>query len=375
VIPLLIIAAFQAILLVVLLLVKREKSVSDFILASYLFLSAITILLAHLEIWNRNIGYPYPWLINLSTPLILLVGPMLWLYVKSLTHQYFKFKPIYSLLALPFLVVLGMLISRNYLEPEAAKIASEQTESFKNEFSFLFIVGLIALSNIGYTFWGLVLIKNYRKKIKTFFSQTETIDLAWLKFLLISALICYTSISGLYIADSAFNITDYQTLQLMGFSIASVFVLALGFFGLKQGNIFTSAPIGFDMERAINIGETKTLINKDEEDFVFKLLAQMKEHKPYLNPDITLAKLSDELKISPEYLSSVINGRLSMNFFDFVNHHRIEEFKVQCRDPKNRNLTLISLAYDCGFNSKATFNRVFKREVGCTPSEYFKGVK
>ncbi|PKP36012.1 MAG: AraC family transcriptional regulator, partial [Bacteroidetes bacterium HGW-Bacteroidetes-15] len=167
----------------------------------------------------------------------------------------------------------------------------------------------------------------------------------------------------------------YQTLQLTGYSIASIFVLALGFVGLKQGSIFASTPIGFDLESALSTKESESELKDEEQAFVHKLLSQMREKKYFLNPDLTLARLSDEFSVSPEYLSGVINGRLNMNFFDFVNHHRIEEFKTMCRDPKNQNLTLISLAYDCGFNSKATFNRVFKRDVGCTPSEYFKGAK
>lgn len=368
---LLIIGAFQAIALVLLLLVKRSKGVADYILSGYLFISALIIVLAYLEIWNRNLGYPYPWLINLSTPLILVIGPTLWFYVKSLTDQHFKFKAIYALTLIPFAVVVAMLLARYYLQPDALKITIEQNEEFKKDLVFYIIVAIIALSNLGYTLWGLLLIKRYRQKLKTYFSRTETIDLAWLKFLLISALICYMCISGLYILDSIVGLVSYATLQLFGFSIASVFVMVLGFFGLKRGSIFTSSSIGFDMEGAISISSSTAPLNRDEEAFVHKLLAHMKNSKPFLNPDITLARLSEEIGVSPEYLSGVINGRLNMNFFDFVNHHRIEEFKTLCREPKNHNLTLISLAYDCGFNSKATFNRVFKKSVGITPSEYF----
>lgn len=371
-IPLLIIAAFQAVLLVMLLLTKKSKSIADYILSGYLFVSALTILFAYLEIINRNLGYPYPWVINISTPLILLLGPMLWLYVKSLTDQYFKYKPKYNFVWVPFAIVLVLLLLNNYLKPESVKISIEQAETYKQNFTFLFIVIVIAISNIGYTSWGLFLVKGYREKIKTYFSQTETIDLKWLQFLLVSALICYSGISTLYILDSIFDLVSYQILQTTGYTIASVFVLALGFFGIKQGNIFANPSIQFDMEKAKQIKAADQDIKKEEQDFVHTLLSTMKEKKYYTDPDITLAKLSELFKVSPEHLSGVINGRLNMNFFDFINHHRVEEFKMQCKKPDNHNLTLISIAYDCGFNSKATFNRVFKREVGCTPSDYFK---
>lgn len=369
-VALLIIGIFQSALLVFLLLVKKPKSIADYILSGYLLVSAITLLFAYLEIWSRTNGYPYPWLLNLSTPLILLIGPSLWLYVKSLTTQAFRFKPIYLLLALPFVAVLLLLISANYIAPSNIKIEVDQTEAFRGDLVFFIIMGLIALSNVGYTLWGLLLIRGYRKRIKTFFSKTEHIDLRWLRFFLISALISYASISVLYIVDTALELMSYQDLQLAGFGIASLFVLAVGFVGLKQGNIFTSVPEHFDMDKAVSLTEKTMPLTNQEEEFVHTLLRYMKDQKPHLNPELTISLLSHELGCTPEYLSGVINGRLNMNFFDFVNHHRIEEFKELARDPKNKNLTLISLAYDSGFNSKATFNRVFKKEVGCTPSEY-----
>jgi AraC-like DNA-binding protein len=368
---LLVIGVFQAILLVLLLVVKRNKSLSDQILSGYLFLSAFIILLAYIEIVNRDYGYPYPWLINLSTPFILLVGPALWLYVKSLTEQFFRFRRLYLLLFIPFAVVLSMLLTRYYFRPDAVKIATEAVGDYKHEFTYLFIVAVIALSNLGYTVWGLMLIKNYRKKIKTYFSKTDSIELNWLRFLLISAMVCYISISILYIADTIFSLLSYNALQIIGYSIASVLVLIIGFFGLKHGSIFVSAPISFNMETAVLSSESSKDLNRDEEAFVHRLLGYMTSSKPHQNPDINLAKLSNDLKVAPEYLSGVLNGRLNMNFFDFINHYRIEEFKDRCKDPKSKNLTLISLAFDCGFNSKATFNRVFKKIVGCTPSEYY----
>jgi AraC-like DNA-binding protein len=100
----------------------------------------------------------------------------------------------------------------------------------------------------------------------------------------------------------------------------------------------------------------------------------MKAEKPHLDPDINLSLLSGKLKVSSEYLSSILNSRLNKSFFDFINHYRVDEFKRLCKDPGKKNLTLISLAYESGFNSKATFNRVFKREMNCTPSEYYSRV-
>ena len=367
----LVIAAFQSILLALLLLTKRLRCNSDIILATYLSVSAVTILLAYLEIVNRKNGYPYPFLISSSVPPILLIGPLLWLYIKSLTTQQFRFKPAYLLLSLPFILVFALVAARHYFQPDDHKITIDASEQFRHDIIFPLIIGMIATSNIGYTIWGIALIKRYREMIKSFFSRIDTIDLRWLHFFLISSLISYATISILYIADALFEMMSYESLQIFGYSIVSTFIIILGFFGLKQGNVFTSDSISIDIERTLSIPDDKSPLASEEETFVRKLLSYMKESKPFLNPDITLSSLSDELSISPDYLSGVINGRLNMNFFDFVNHHRIEEFKSLCKLPQNKSLTLIGLAYNSGFNSKATFNRVFKKVVGSTPSEYY----
>ena len=373
-IGLLVIGVFQAALLVLLLLTKRKKSIPDYILAGYLFLSALLIFLTWLEIWGQNNNFHLLWLTNLRTPFILLIGPILWLYVKSITDQHFRFKPKYLFTLIPFFLVLGLFAARNYFHPQQAIAASPDTGPSVGQFFFFFVSGLIALSNLGYTLWGLLLIRRYKRALKTFFSSTEKINLQWLDFILRAALIAYASISGLYIINGVFGFMGYQVLQQAGYSIAALLVLVIGFFGIRKGSIFTSSHIDFDMEKAIEVEDDPPDLTCEEEIFVRKLLDYMRAEKPYLNPEINLASLSRQLKVSPEYLSGIINNRLSRNFFDFINHYRVEEFKQLCKDPKNKNLTLISLAYDSGFNSKPTFNRVFKKEMNCTPSEYYSKV-
>ncbi len=374
-IGLLVIGVFQAALLVLLLLTKRKKSTPDFILAGYLFLSALLIFFTWMEIWTRNSDQQILWLTNLRTPLILLIGPILWLYVKSITDQHFRFKPKYLFTLIPFLLVLGLFTARNYFQPQQAIAAAPNAEPAFNPMFFFFVTGLIALSNLGYVLWGLLLIRRYKRALKTFFSSTEKINLQWLEFIHIAALITYTSISGLYIINGVFGFMSYQVLQQAGYGIAAMLVLVIGFFGIRKGSIFTSSNIDFDMEKAIEEEEeVPSKLTSEEEIFVHRLLEFMKTDKPHLDPEINLVLLSRKLKVSPEYLSDIINSRLNKNFYDFINHYRIEEFKQLCKAPESKKLTLISLAYDSGFNSKATFNRVFKKEVGCTPSEYYSKV-
>ncbi|MEZ4905955.1 MAG: helix-turn-helix domain-containing protein [Spirosomataceae bacterium] len=83
-----------------------------------------------------------------------------------------------------------------------------------------------------------------------------------------------------------------------------------------------------------------------------------------------MADLAQKLKTNPSVLSAAINQNFGKNFNDFVNEYRIEEFKKQIQLPENKKLTLLAIAFDCGFNSKATFNQAFKKLTGQSPKEF-----
>lgn len=97
----------------------------------------------------------------------------------------------------------------------------------------------------------------------------------------------------------------------------------------------------------------------------------MQKNKPFTNPNLTIHELAAGVKIPPHVLSRVINEGFNKNFFDFINQYRIEEFKRRMDDPRSKQHTLLSLAFDVGFNSKTAFNRAFKKLTNQTPKEYF----
>ena len=101
-----------------------------------------------------------------------------------------------------------------------------------------------------------------------------------------------------------------------------------------------------------------------------KLNAAIESSKLYRNPKLSLSDLSKSVAISERVISDAINQQLGKNFFQFINGYRIEEIKERLKDPANKHLKILSLAYDAGFNSKASFNRVFKSYTGQTPKDY-----
>ena len=109
------------------------------------------------------------------------------------------------------------------------------------------------------------------------------------------------------------------------------------------------------------------------QEFVQQLETEMKTDKPFLNPELSLKKLAADISLHPNKLSWLLNNHFGKNFNDYVNKHRIKEFQQLAVAPENKNITLLGLAYDSGFNSKTVFNTFFKKETGMTPKQWVKG--
>lgn len=116
-------------------------------------------------------------------------------------------------------------------------------------------------------------------------------------------------------------------------------------------------------------GTMSTAIAADLEKKIGKI---MLEQKPYLNPRLSSPELAAIAGISPNQLSQLLNEHIGRNFYDYINSFRLKEFEQLAPNPKYAHLSILGLAYECGFNSKSTFNTFFKREKGTTPSKFFK---
>jgi AraC-like DNA-binding protein len=139
-----------------------------------------------------------------------------------------------------------------------------------------------------------------------------------------------------------------------------------------------SMPLSNKEDAALDIQIQKIKYEKsgvDTDDLltIHRELTQiMHEENLYKNPELSLSDVAQKLKVHPNILSQVINSIEQKNFYDYINSHRVEEFKQIITLPQNQKFTLLSLAYECGFNSKTSFNRNFKKVTDLSPTEYVK---
>jgi len=112
------------------------------------------------------------------------------------------------------------------------------------------------------------------------------------------------------------------------------------------------------------------LPNNNYSEWKSKIEQLVIEQKLYLEPELSLSALATKLKTNTSVLSAAINQNFGKNFNDFVNAYRVEEVKRLLKDPSNTHLSLLGVALECGFNSKSTFNRAFKKFTGQSPKEF-----
>ena len=175
----LIIGTFEAIFLILLLIGKKNKTRSDLFLGIILSLYASSIFTTYIEIYNIQNNFPYPQIINLNWLIMFLHGPALWFYIKSLSFPVFRFKLIYLLHFIPFLV-FSIAHYFNFIHlPVSEKIHIAGNELFKDQIFYKISVLSIGISTITYNLWALKLIQKHRHNLLLNFSKIEDLDLNW----------------------------------------------------------------------------------------------------------------------------------------------------------------------------------------------------
>ena len=116
--------------------------------------------------------------------------------------------------------------------------------------------------------------------------------------------------------------------------------------------------------------EKSALTQEVAGEYLLRLIQFMDVAKPYLSPNLTLAKLAGQVSIRTHHLSQVINEQLHESFFDFINRYRIEEAERRLCDPSMSHYSIMGVANEVGFRSKSVFNSTFKKRTGMTPSEF-----
>lgn len=364
---------FLAFFLSFLLITKKNKNAADFILSAWLCVLGLNLTAYYLLLTQQY--QEFPSFIVFGTTLPLAHGPFLYLYVKQQTSQssfllrdYLHFLP---------LVLGNLLFASFYMAPFSERLGIVIHEGQGYGVEMLIRSYGVYLSGIIYVSLSLWILYRYRKNMVQQFSNIEKINFNWLLYLIIWIIIIWFFV--LVIQKDSFI-----------YATTTFFILWLGYFGIKQVQVFHQPHLSGNDYLVYENRDTDYFqeeVNSDEIEKKYKnsgltdstidaihsrLIQLLDEEKPYVNPNLTLNELAKMLHVHPNYLSQVINSKEEKNFYELINKKRIDEFVKKLEDPENKQYTLIAIAYECGFNSKASFNRNFKKYFDVTPSEYQK---
>lgn len=321
----------------------------------------------------------YPRLILILIPVALLIGPMHYLYAKYLTHFSKQYKHFDLLHFIPFFLYLLIFLPDMFKSKEQLLNGMGNMEGEKVPILFLIFNWIVMTQVIIYTMFTILILRRYSIKIKNLFSSIEKLRLNWLRNIVILFSFGFVT----YIIENML-ITAGIISSKYAFSsiVAGIYVFIFGYLVLLKSEIFVNPEFVSQIDQAKELEIKKTaepkysksgLNNEKAEEYLAVLLKLMKEEKPYLSSDLTLNKLAEMVQISPHHLSEVINSMLKQNFFDFINTYRVEKVKQDLLNVDKKNFTLLAIAVDAGFSSKSSFNMIFKKHTGITPSEFKKG--
>lgn len=378
---LLYIGIVQSLFASLLMFTKKDRQVSDVVLAIWLFLMALQMISSLLSIkFDR---FTFPELIMLKL-IPFTYGPFVFIYAKMLILEKPVFRVRYFFHFLPFVLATAffmLFVSKEAVMTEVnTSFLGDKITGYHMAYSIL-IVGSIFF----YVVQVLYLLRIHEKNVYNYYSfDSHKTNLRWLKTIALIFALAYS----LAVISRLFNFylnLKNPILQPDIFPITGLtfFAYALSFFGFNQDTIFVSESFKRLHRRQDRLAAADDEVIKAnpkyqrsglKEDVALKYIdivqKYMESEQPYMNGDFTIENMAHTLNIPKHYITQVLNERLNKNFYTFVNEFRVEEVKRRMADKKYSNLTFLALAYDSGFNSKSSFNTIFKKYTGFTPSEY-----
>ncbi len=369
--------AAQGLFLAVYLFTKPQNRDANKWLA--LLLTVISLHLIEYAADISGVTLQYPIFIAITYPLLFSVGPFYYIYCRYLLDKNYSTSFKSALHFLPSLIVLFMMLPFYSManETKINFITGLSTNGImKIPTGQLVFMGAHVIQTVTYIFAAYKFIGKKEEELKKFSSDVIVLQkLGWL-----NAFSLYFSIYFLLYFILVVLLTFINSFQIqidyILLLITSLSIYAIGYSAISNPEMFKAIPefdpiaIGlqsFELKEETPASEPRNS-NKFPE-LKEKLLHCMDSNKPYLKSDLKISELADLLTVPYYQLSQLINEEFLVNFYDFINKYRVEEAKkLLIEDTKNYKI--IAIAYEVGFNSKATFNRVFKKFTDLTPSEF-----
>lgn len=352
----------QGVFLGIILIVESRKQKPTLILGFFLIAYSIELLNAILE--DLGILEQFPQLLFLPIDFLYLTIPLFYIYINYITGIKLSKKRVLKILfpgIFEFLFFLVLCLLPVHLKTTI-------NDSIIGEIT----IGLFMLFSFPYSIYYVIKsirhINKAKIELENVYSNTEGKLLNWGKGVLVFIL-TFNSLWFIEIFQDE-DFFDTYTYPIMA-AINVVFIFWAGISGLRQSKIFGSDNPVQNLDdndySTEDISDGKNIVPNEDYN---RLLTLMTQDKLYKEPNLSLIDVAKLLQMSPRNLSKTINENASKNFNQFVNYYRVEEAKKLLKDSNYNNLTMLGIAYDSGFSSKASFYSVFKKFTQNTPNAF-----
>jgi len=362
------IVIFQLLLLSVFLFgINRGKSRSNRLLAVFFLLLAINLtdgLLAYYGFYEK-----FPALAHLEDGFVFLIGPVLFFYTKSVVYRKFEWKAADILHLFPFIAftvvfqIYYHLQSSDYQHLIQSAIQKQQLPP-----GFYFSI-LLVYAHLGtYIYFAYREIIFYRQQLQQRFSQLKKRNLDWLIFMIFS-------VAVMLLLTLTYSLLPLATQALLHVGLIVVIAFIFAFVNTIVWKALNQPLIFSGVEQEETVYNAGALNEFERVDYDRKVQHAITTEHAFLNSDLTLDELAERTSIPAKKLSQFINEYHRQNFFDFVNSYRINEAKRILTESKDPKLTVLEVMYQSGFNSKSSFNTLFKKKTGQTPTEFRRALE
>lgn len=375
--------AIQGVLLAAVLAARVRNRTANRLLAGLVL--AFSIHLVSAVYYAAGLVASFPHFFGISYPLHFVYGPLVYLYAATASDRSRRLRRTDALHFLPLVVVVLAALKPIYFLSASEKVALFQRLQQGDQPLFIRITDpLRFVSGIGYAVATLLLLRRHHEQLKESYSSLERVNLRWLIWLGAGVAGIWLMALGFQLLESAGIVRIERQDDYISLAIAAM-VYTVGYMGLRQPEIFRFQtaehpisvaplqPVGPEEASAPRY-ERSGLGEREASQLKNALTELMDRTQPWKNSELTLADLAGQLATTPHKLSEVLNTELQLTFYDFVNGYRVREVQRRIEAGDSNRLTILALATDAGFASKSTFNLVFKRQTGRTPSEYRQAI-
>lgn len=293
---------------------------------------------------------------------------LLYFYIRSSVYSDFTITKKDLVHLIPFVAYGVYLVVVYYSLSDLAKQISIENWELYHTWHYIVSDTAVKLLRLFYIVSCFVLIARYHKRHKEARADISTIDLNWLKLLLIGFLVIMfveVILSTLKVVNINYEIqvSTFIGLGLFSYYATFLLVVSLLFYSVTKSHSIMPIPA----QNPQQIGDEK---QGQQPSYTERIETIMASEKPYLLPDITIDELAKTLDVSTKDLSVTLNRHFQVNFYEFINKYRIDEAKRRLIADPEKSIT--EIFYAVGFNSKSVFYTFFKKKEGMTPSEYRK---